>query len=129
MSQETQQALSLEVPELVRAIEALSEAQVDALPFGVVRLDEECNVLGFSKAEAVQSGFERLRAMGRGFFTEVAPCLDTPGFLERLGRARRRGTLDLRFEHVGDFSDPTRLLDVRVVSASGGGFWVFLHRP
>jgi photoactive yellow protein len=113
---------------LLAQVERLSQEGLDSLPFGVVRLDEAGKVTYFSRAEAEQSGFGDRRAIGRDFFTQMAPCLGTPELMGRIERARRAGTLDILFEQVGDFGDPERELRVRVLSASGGGLWVFLQR-
>ena len=110
-------------------IERLSAQQLDALPFGVVRLDAEGIVTFYSRTEAEQSGFRDRRAIGRDFFTQIAPCLSTPERMLRIDEARRAGTLDIAFEQIGDFDDADRELRVRVISASGGGVWVLLQRP
>jgi len=110
-------------------IERLSTQQIDALPFGVVRLDAEGIVTFYSRTEAEQSGFRDRRAIGRNFFTQLAPCLSTPDRVRRIEEARRAGTLDITFEQIGDFDDAERELHVRVLSASGGGVWVLLERP
>ena len=110
-------------------IERLSTQQIDALPFGVVRLDAEGIVTFYSRTEAEQSGFRDSRAIGRNFFTQLAPCLSTPDRVRRIEEARRAGTLDITFEQIGDFDDAERELHVRVLSASGGGVWVLLERP
>jgi photoactive yellow protein len=113
---------------LVASVERLTPDALDKLPFGVVRLDEAGNVTYYSKTEAEQSGYGDRRAIGRDFFTQMAPCLGTPELLHRIEQARRAGTLDILFEQVGDFDDPERELRVRVLSATGGGLWVFLER-
>lgn len=110
-------------------IERLSREEIDALPFGVIRLDADGIVTFYSKTEAEQSGFGDRRAIGRHFFTQLAPCLGTPERLQRIEQARRDGTLDIEFEQIGDFDDAERELRLRVVSATGGGAWVFLQRP
>lgn len=110
-------------------IERLSTRELDALPFGVVRLDAEGIVTFYSRTEAEQSGFRDRRAIGRNFFTQMAPCLSTPDRHRLINEARRSGTLDIAFEQVGDFDDADRELQVRVISASDGGLWVFLQRP
>ena len=122
------EVLDFEAADLAPRLASLSPAELDALPFGVVKLDAEGNVTYFSAAEAEQSGFLRQRALGRDFFVDVAPCIGTPSFRQRVANARAAGRLDVRFEHVGDFADPERAMVVRVVSAAGGGLWVALKR-
>lgn len=121
-------SLGLDDERLLERVEQLSFQEIDALPFGVVRLDATGKVTYFSRAEAEQSGFGDRRAIGRDFFTQMAPCLGAPELLRRIAAARRAGTLDITFEQTGDFDDADRELRVRVKSATGGGLWVFLQR-
>jgi photoactive yellow protein len=116
-------------PALPERVAKLSLAELDNLPFGVIRLDAEGKVTFYSKTEAEQSGYRDRRAIGRDFFTQMAPCLATPERLRRIEQARHEGTLDIAFEQIGDFDDAERELHVRAVSAAGGGLWLFLERP
>lgn len=121
-------ALDLTDEALRSHVEQLSPEALDALPFGVIRLDDAGKVTFYSRTEAEQSGFGDRKAIGRDFFTQLAPCLGTPEFMHRIERARQDGTLDVMFEQIGDFDDAERELRVRVQSATGGGLWVFLQR-
>ncbi|HEX6241897.1 MAG TPA: PAS domain-containing protein [Polyangiales bacterium] len=128
MARDRSELFHFETDDLATRLAALSQVELDALPFGVVKLDAEGLVTYFSAAEAAQSGFLRHKALGRDFFGDVAPCMGTPGFRERIARSRIGGRLDVRFEQVGDFADPQRTLVVRVVSDGAGGLWVALKR-
>ena len=116
-------------PRLAAAVERLPPEAVEALPFGTIRLDAEGRVRVFSQAEEVRlSGFGTRQALGRAFFAEVAPCMDTEEFRGRIEQARAAGRLDLEFGWVGDFDERQREMRVRVQSASDGGCWIFLQR-
>jgi photoactive yellow protein len=114
--------------DLPRCIEGLSAEALNALPFGIVRLDQAGRVTFFGGTESNQAGFGDTGALGRSFFTDLAPCLGTEDFQRRLDRAVAAGTLDLVFEQLGDFDDAERELRVRVTSAAGGGLWLFIQR-
>jgi photoactive yellow protein len=117
-----------EDPDLARMVEALPEPEVDALPFGAVRLDKAGVVQIYSQAERDLSGSGDHQRIGLDFFAQIAPCMDTPGFRGRIERARAAGQLDLEFGFVGDFADRERELTVRVQPASDGGLWIFMRR-
>lgn len=121
--------LDIDDPDLVAAIEALRADEIDLLPFGSIRLDAEGVVTLYSARERELSGY-RGEAMGRDFFAEVAPCLNTPAFRGRLDAAGKAGRLDIRFDHVSDLPSGERdvPLLVRLASASDGGVWAFLQR-
>lgn len=120
--------ISFDMPGVAAALEALEPAQIDALPFGVVRLTDAGIVTTYSKTEATLSGFAPRRAVGRSFFDAVAPCMSTAAFRGRIDEEARRGQLDIEFGHTGDFTDPARLLRVRACSAKGGGVWLLFER-
>src|SRR6185437_11845292 len=92
------------VPRLAEAVERLSAEQVDALPFGAVLLDPTGAVVRYSNTERRQSGFPHA-VEGRLFFTDIAPCMNTPSLKGRIDRAMAAGLLDIEFEHIGDFTD------------------------
>jgi len=114
--------------DLPRGIEGLSTEALDALPFGIVRLDQAGRVTFLSRTESKQSGLGDKNALGRSFFTDLAPYMGTEDFRRRLDRAMAAGTLDLTFEQEGDFGDTERELRVRVTSDTDGGLWLFIQR-
>ena len=54
-------------------LDDLDDRALDALPFGVVCLDECMTVVRMNRAESEASGIQRWRAIGRDFFRDVAP--------------------------------------------------------
>lgn len=115
-------------PDLARTVERISAEDLDALPFGAVLLDGEGRVLRFSDAERRLSGFGDRDALGKAFFSEIAPCMGNPFFQARIARAAEAGTVDIEMSHIGDFDDRDREIHVRILSATGGGLWLFLRR-
>ena len=113
---------------LAEAVEALSPDQLDLLPFGVTGLDPLNVVRLRNRCEQDLSGFGDSAALGRLFFVDVAPCLNTSAFKGRIDRARREGKLDIHFSFVCDFPVGLRELNVRVQSAGDGGCWIFMER-
>jgi len=54
-------------------LDDLDERDLDALPFGVVCLDDHMTVVRMNRVESEASGIQRWRAIGRDFFRDVAP--------------------------------------------------------
>ena len=115
--------------DLAMQVEALDETEIDALPFGAIRLDAKRAETIFSKAERELSGYGARPTIGKVFFTEIAPCTANEAFRGRIEAARARGTLDIAFSWIGDFADRHREMRVRIQSASDGGVWIFMQRP
>lgn len=117
-----------EQTDLASVVEALPPETLDALDFGAIRLDAGGTVQFYSEAERRLSGSRDLPRLGLDFFASIAPCMDQPGFRGRIERALAQGKLDLEFSWTGDFSDRMRSITVRVQSACGGGYWIFMRR-
>jgi len=64
-------------------IPLLTEAQLDALPFGLIELDVHGKVLTYNAAEQALSGRAAAGVIGRNFFDEVAPCTSVADFRGR----------------------------------------------
>ena len=118
-----------DAPDLAQAVAALTQDQIDALPFGAILVDNAGQVQFYSRAERRLSGSGERPRLGRAFFTDIAPCMAGPEFRGRIEAALRRGTLDLEFEHTGDFDDPDRVLARPRPVGRAGGFWIFMARP
>jgi photoactive yellow protein len=114
--------------DLAVQVESLTEMQIDALPFGAIRLNAEGVVEYYSNAERRLSGSGDRERLGLHFFDEIAPCMDNDQYRGRIAEAVSRGTLDLEFTHIGDFEDRERELTVRIQSARDGGYWIFMRR-
>jgi photoactive yellow protein len=119
---------NFESADLARKVEALSDDERDALPYGVIKLDPHGAVQIYSATEARRSGHKKRPAMGLDFFKEVAPCMASPAMRGRIEAAAARGTVDIEIGWTGDFDDPDRDIRIRVMSASDGGLWLFMNR-
>ncbi len=73
----------------------------DAMPIGVVVLDQHGRVVHFNRTEERLARRTRDRALGRDFFSEVAPCMDVRAlagvFREGIGRTRLHEELEISF--------------------------------
>jgi photoactive yellow protein len=76
---------AFDAPDLHARLDALDDDGLDALPFGVVRMDRDGTVTGYNAAERRLSGLGRDRVLGRRFFTGVAPCTDNALVAGRFG--------------------------------------------
>ena len=116
------------IPNLAETVERLAPEQVNALPFGAIRLDAAGKVTFYSDTERRQSGY-RNETVGHGFFSEIAPCMDNAAFRGRIERALQGGRLDIAFDYGADLPNGLRDVDiqVRIQSASGGGCWIFMQ--
>jgi len=116
--------IDFDSPDLAARIEQLDDAQRDNLPFGVIHLDRDDNVLFYSATEAKLSGYG-MTPLGKNFF-EVGRNPANPDLRRRIHEAMECGTVDLEFGWTGDLVH--RELRMRVQSARDGGVWLCIER-
>lgn len=61
----------------------MSDAELEALPYGAIRLNREGEVLSVNQTETNMSGASADTYLGRNFFSQVAPCADVKAFAGR----------------------------------------------
>ena len=110
---------------LAECLDRMTAAEINQLPFGVLKISFDGKVELFSETEAEQSGYgtERKPPVGLDFFIELAPCMNTPEFRGQIEQAALKGRVDFECGHTGDYGNRFRHYRVRIMSAESGGFW------
>jgi photoactive yellow protein len=118
-------SIDIDLPNLAEVLRGLTEDEINSLPFGVIRLDEDGVVVFFSDRERQMSGL-RKEAVNRLFFVDIAPCLNTSRYRGRIEKALASGQLDMTFEETTDLPNGEQDVDlhVRVLATKGGGCWI-----
>lgn len=107
----------------------LSDADVDALAFGAIELDATGKVLRYNATEGAITGRDPKAMIGQNFFTDVAPCTDTPEFRGKFTDGVRTGDLNVMFEYLFDYMmKPTRVKVHMKKALVGDSYWVFVKR-
>ncbi len=75
----------------IESLRRMTPEMLDALPYGVVRLDAENRVIDYSRAEAELARLDRADVLGRDFFQDVAPCTNVQSLGGWVGAARNAG--------------------------------------
>jgi len=119
-------ALDFDAPDIARRVEALSQHELDQLPFGVILLDRHFVVRFYSATEARDSG-HGMSPLGRDFF-DVSRCDDKQDLRARWLAAMEQGPVDLDLSRTGDLANPKREMRMRIVTARNGGLWLFVDR-
>jgi photoactive yellow protein len=103
-------------PSATTDVDELSDAELDALPFGVICLDEDGTILRYNLYEARLARLDRNQVLGRNFFRDVAPCTTTDAFEGRYRRAVAAGSAATpeRFEFLFDFKFGSQHVDVEI---------------
>ncbi|WP_295886327.1 EAL domain-containing protein [uncultured Thiohalocapsa sp.] len=109
-------------------LDTLSEAELDALPVGAIRVDADGKILFYSRTEASLTGRVRDEVLGRNFFRDVAPCTAVPEFYGRFRQGVLAGQLSSTFEFVYDFDmHPVRVRIHMRDAQSDGEYWIIVE--
>jgi len=92
--------LSFDTPDIHALLDAATPEAIQAATFGIVRLDENHQVVSYNAWEARLSGLDPTKVIGRHFFREVAPCTNNFLVAQRL---LDESTLDATIDYVFTF--------------------------
>ncbi|MBY0488323.1 MAG: PAS domain-containing protein [Gemmatimonadaceae bacterium] len=85
------------IPELLETVDQLSTAELDGLPYGVIQLDTAGRILKYNATESELASLPQAEAIGKQFFTEVAPCTRVQEFYGRFTNGVIQESLDVSF--------------------------------
>lgn len=119
------------MPAEVVDVDACTDAELDALPFGVIGLDAKGVILRYNLYESRLARLDRNQVVGRTFFGEVAPCTrgdDFQGRFERFVAAPPVTGVE-RFDFVFDFRFGAQEVVVEIVRArSAERYYLLVNR-
>ncbi len=119
-------------PDLLTALQSLSDGELDALPFGVIGFDEETIVRQYNAHESRGAGLSPDRVLGLPIFTAVAPCMNNFMVAQRFEDAAAQGVaLDTVLPYVLTLRMRPVSVQLRLVAAPGVGkrYVVVQRRP
>ncbi|MEL6347640.1 MAG: PAS domain-containing protein [Myxococcota bacterium] len=108
---------------------SMSNHELDQQPHGVIKLDAEGNIQYYNRWESDMSGVSPQSALGKNFFTRVAPCTNNRLVYGRFKKGVEDGRMDVSFNYT--FTYKMRPTNVRIEmchdSASKANF-VVVHK-
>lgn len=115
-----------DAPDIAR-LRDMSERDLDAMPFGVIKLDREGKILAFNTAESELSGFVPAEVIGRNFFHDVAPCTRTRKFFGAFQDGVSKGQLKASFEYRFDLQSRPSVW-VHMANGAAGEYLIVVKR-
>jgi photoactive yellow protein len=109
-------------------IDALNPDQLDSLPFGAIQLDHDGIILQYNDYESRLAGVGKSRAIGKNFFTDIAPCTNVREFRGRFTEGVARKQLHEKFQY--HFSFKKNPMDVTVslyYNEFTDSTWIFIR--
>jgi photoactive yellow protein len=84
-------------PALIERLAVATDPELDALDFGVIKLDRDGRVLAYNAYEQSATGLSRERVLGRPFFSEIGPCMNNALVA---GRLEQQDELDVMLDYL-----------------------------
>ncbi len=129
---ELQAVSSSSIPFDPTSIDALGDAELDALPFGVIALDEAGVVVRYNLFESRLARLDRRQVLGRDFFRDVARCARGERFEGRFRRLAKSPPGEPgaeRFPFTFDFAFGAQEVTVEMARVSPSGHvYLFINR-
>lgn len=121
---------SFDDPGLLRRLDALSDAELDALDFGVIGFDPAGVVRRYSAHESKASGLSPQRVLGLSLFDEVAVCMNNYLVAQRFeDTAAEGGELDATIDYVLTLRMRPVKVKLRLLAAPGAAYrYVLVQR-
>ena len=120
--------LNFEDDDLVAALQEASRETLDKASFGIVQVDNDGVVQFYNQYESELAGVPPDEAVGRNFFTELAPCSGNRLFHGRFKKGMKKGVLDERFTYTFTYKMTPTLVDVRMHRDEGGRNWILIRK-
>ncbi len=103
-----------EVDDVLEVVDAMTPGELDGLPYGVIQLDRTGRILKYNAVESRLASLAPEDAIGKQFFTEVAPCTRVQEFYGRFKEGVIREMLDTSFTFHFAFKQFPRDVTVRL---------------
>lgn len=89
-------------PDLLNWLELQTNDQLDDAPFGIVRMNREGVVVAYCKSESHLTGISPQYAVGKYYFTQIAPCANNLMVAARYAQPELDEELDYILTYVCD---------------------------
>ncbi|TVR45076.1 MAG: PAS domain-containing protein [Planctomycetota bacterium] len=107
----------------------MSQSERDELDFGIVEVDERGIIRSYNRYESELAGVAPEAAMGRNFFTQVAPCTNNRLFYGRFKRGLADGQLDAQIPYTFTYKmRPTNVVVRMYLDTQHATTFVFVKR-
>lgn len=115
--------------DLANTLAKMGDAAIDTLAFGAIKVDETGKILQYNAAEGEITGRDPKAVIGKNFFTDVAPCTNSPEFYGKFKEGVSSGELNVMFEYVFDYQmKPTKVKVHMLKALVGEGYFIFVKR-
>ncbi|QIP15968.1 photoactive yellow protein [Spirosoma aureum] len=88
--------------DLLESLEQQTHEQVEEAPFGLVRMSREGIVVAYGKLESYITGISKEYALGKYYFTQIAPCANNRMIAAKFAQPALDEELDYILTYVSE---------------------------
>lgn len=116
-----------QIDQVLEAADRMTADELDRLPYGMIQLDASGRILNYNALESSLASLRQEDAIGKQFFTEIAPCTRVQEFYGRFKEGVIREALDTSFHFHFAFKQNPRDVTVRLLySKRSRTVWVLI---
>jgi photoactive yellow protein len=109
------------------SLASMTPAQIDALPYGVVKIDDRGTIQVYNRYESELGGIAPSHAIGKNFFTDIAPCTNNKVFRGCFTKGVEQGSADCLFSYT--FTYKMKPTEVKVhLHRAGNANWMLIAK-
>ena len=109
-------------------LSTLSDEELDALPYGVIGIDDEGVIIRYNATEANFSNHTANQVLGKSFFTQVAPCTNNRLVYGAFKEGMSSGSLDMKIPYTFTYvMKPTNVVIHMVRCQDTRTNWLLIH--
>ena len=113
--------------EVLELADIMAPEELDHLPYGMIQLDRTGRILKYNAVESRLASLRQEDAIGKQFFTEIAPCTKVKEFYGRFMEGVLHESLDTSFRFHFAFKMSPRDVTVRLLySKRSRTVWVLI---
>lgn len=86
--------------ELLNSIYNMDSNAIDELDIGVVGVDDNGTIIIYNKLESLKANVEQKIAIGKNFFTQIAPCTNNSIFYGTFKNSIKQPQMDFLFPYT-----------------------------
>jgi len=123
--------LDFDQADIFEHLRAADAADLDALEFGVIGIDDQTLVRRYNDYESRMAGLSPQRVLGHPLFTAVAPCMNNFMVAQRFEDAAAEGRpLDAKLDYVFTLRMRPAKVKLRLLAVPGAALrFVLVNRP
>ena len=113
----------------LRELPKMSPAELDSLDFGLIQVDDSGTIKNYNKYQSELGNVPQTSAIGKNFFTQIAPCTNNRLFFGKFKEGVAAGKLDVSIPYVFTYKlKPTNVNVQMYRDESSRTNWVLVER-